>query len=76
MNVSSLAKEFMAYSLRLAPVEKESLLHVAKNYVQLKEGSERISIEQYNKEIDEALEQAAAGNYVTQEDLEKESDKW
>ena len=76
MAAPSLDNEFMQYWAKLTPVEKESLLYVARNYVQLKEESGHISIEQYNKEIDEALEQVAAGNYITQEEIEKESEKW
>ena len=76
MAAPSLDNEFMQYWSKLTPVEKESLLYVARNYVQLKEESGHISIEQYNKEIDEALEEVAAGNYMTQEEIEKESEKW
>ena len=39
------------------------------------EQSERVTIEQYNREIDEALAEVAAGNFVTQEELERESAK-
>jgi hypothetical protein len=35
-----------------------------------------ISVEQYNKEINEAEAQIVAGNYVTQEDLEREAETW
>jgi hypothetical protein len=35
-----------------------------------------VSIEQYNKEIDEALVEAGAGNYITQEEMEKRAAKW
>jgi predicted transcriptional regulator len=34
------------------------------------------SLEQYNIEIEEAMAEAAAGNYITQEELEKESASW
>lgn len=37
---------------------------------------EPITIEQYNKEIDEALAEEAAGNYITQEEMEKKVNKW
>jgi len=38
--------------------------------------SERVTIEQYNREIDEALAEVVAGNYVTQEELERAAAKW
>lgn len=41
------------------------------------EGSpERISIEQYNKEIDESIAQINRGEFYTQEEMEKMAKKW
>ena len=37
---------------------------------------EPVSIEQYNKEIDEALAEVEMRNYVSQEDMEKQAAKW
>lgn len=37
---------------------------------------ERITLEQYNKEIDEAIAEVKAGKYVTQEEMEKIASKW
>ncbi len=37
-----------------------------------KQTPERISIEQYNRELEEAERQIEAGHFTTQEDLEKE----
>jgi hypothetical protein len=37
---------------------------------------ERISIEQYNKEINEAVAEVKAGKYVTQAEMEKIASKW
>ena len=47
--------------------KKEPLLAVAKNYVQLKDDTDRISIEEYNKEIDEAMARIDAGEFHTHE---------
>ena len=55
MGALSLDNEFMKYWLKLSQPEKESLLSVAKNFVEQKEDTGQISIEQYNKEIDEAM---------------------
>ena len=38
--------------------------------------SEHISIEQYNKEIEEAERDIENGNYYTQEEVEKMAKKW
>lgn len=37
---------------------------------------ERITVEQYNKEIDEAIDEVKAGKYVTQTEMEKIASKW
>lgn len=41
-----------------------------------KRGEQRISIEQYNKEIDHAIEQVENGHFITHEALLKEMEKW
>ena len=40
------------------------------------EHSKRISIKQYNKEVDEAMKRVSAGKYTTQKELEKEMQSW
>ena len=45
-------------------------------YIGENEDTGSISIEQYNKEIDEALAEVEAGNYITQEEMEKQAAKW
>ncbi|MFM9841138.1 MAG: hypothetical protein ACKVOQ_22925 [Cyclobacteriaceae bacterium] len=58
-------------------VEDPSLLQAIKAvlYYGLKNEG-RISVEQYNKELDEANARIEAGEFITQEDLEKEASKW
>ena len=43
---------------------------------QAKTSSERISLEQYNKEIDEAIAEVEKGEFYTQEEVEKMAKKW
>ncbi len=38
--------------------------------------SESISLEQYNKELQEALAEADAGNFITHEEMKKRIAKW
>lgn len=73
MPVPSLDIEFQQYWIKLTAVQKQSLLSVVKSFIQV---NERISVEQYNQEIDEALNQAATGNYISQEEMEKVAEKW
>ena len=61
----------------LQQVEDLSLLQAIKavlHYGLKNEG--RISIEQYNQEMDEANARIESGKFITQEDLEKEAAQW
>jgi hypothetical protein len=73
MAVPSLDKEFNKYWLLLTPVQKESLLGVIKSFVIPRE---RISAEQYNQEIDEAIARVEAGEFYSQQEVEKMSKEW
>ncbi len=48
---------------------------LAKTY-QEEETTERISIEQYNKEIDASIAQIEKGEFYTQEEVEKMAKEW
>jgi len=76
MAAQSLDNDFMKYWSMLTLVEKESLLTAAKNYVQLKEDNLPVSIEQYNKEIDEAVARVEAGEFYTHEEVKAMSKDW
>jgi uncharacterized protein YdbL (DUF1318 family) len=61
----------------LNEAEKKSVVAMLKTFLQGRtEDADRISIEQYNKESDEAMDEVAAGNYITQEEMEKLAAKW
>jgi len=57
----------------LSPEQKKSLLEVIKSFVQ---SPERISIEQYNQELQEAEEEYQAGHYISSEEMLKLIRKW
>ncbi len=42
----------------------------------LKEDNQRTTIEQYNKELDEANAEMDRGEYISHEDFKKQMDKW
>jgi hypothetical protein len=70
-------KEMYSYFTRLNDAEKKSVVEMLKTFLQGRiEDTGRISIEQYNKEIDEAIEEMEAGNYITQDEMEKLATKW
>ena len=70
---SLLDVEFNKYWSLLTPVQKESLLGVIKSFVVPRE---RISVEQYNKEIDEAIARIEAGEFFTHEEVIRMSTAW
>jgi hypothetical protein len=72
-----LEEEWNSYFVRLNEVEKKSVLLMLKTLLQRRNrDSDRISIEDYNKEIDEALAEVEEGNYITQEQMEKRASEW
>lgn len=72
-----LNKELQAYFEQLNEPEKKSVLLLLKTFLgSRKKNLQPFSLEQYNQEIDEALEEEKAGNYLTQEEMEKHAAKW
>jgi predicted transcriptional regulator len=74
----TLEKEWYGYFEQLNEAEKKSIISLIKTFLKRQnEGAgDSITIDQYNEEIDESLEQATAGNYITQEEMEKKASKW
>jgi hypothetical protein len=74
---SPLEQELVSYFTRLNEDEKKSVIQLLKSFLQgRKEKDARITLEEYNKEVDEALEQAQKGEFITQEELEIRASKW
>ena len=74
---SVLDKELLQYFMRLDEPQKRSLLEMMKSF--LKPGSESltpVSIEQYNRELDEAMQRIEKGDFTALEELEKEMKSW
>ena len=77
MTEQSLNKEISTYIGLLSPTQKSSLLSFIKSFFSTEEKTtKRISKKQYNKEIDAAVKRIANGQFLTQEEAEKEMDKW
>lgn len=73
MGATPLENELLQYWPKLTLVQQESILGVIKSMIQPETGIDR---EQYNREIDEAMKRIDEGRFVSQEDLEKESEQW
>lgn len=75
VNVSE--KEWQNYFAQLNEVEKKSVLLMLKVFLQRGDSDiKRASIEQYNKEIDDALAEVEEGDYISQNEMEKIAAKW
>lgn len=72
-----LEKEWHSYFVQLNETEKKAVLQMLKVFFKpLQKNADRISIKQYNKELDEAEKQIETGNFITQEELEREMKQW
>lgn len=78
MATMSLDKQIEQYLPQLDNEEKQSILSVIKSFLKHKDvpSSQRVTIEQYNKEIDEAVERVEAGEFYTHDEVEEMSKKW
>ena len=66
-------QEFNTYFKLLSKEQKESILFMIKSFVNR---TNRVSVEQYNNEIDAAEIRISQGSYVPHEEIEKESSEW
>ncbi len=73
MNLEARKYHFIENLVNVDESTLEKLEFVLK---QAKTSSERISLEQYNKEIDEAIAEVEKGEFYTQEEVEKMAEKW
>jgi hypothetical protein len=74
---SVLDQQLNSYIMQLNEAEKKSVLLMLKIFLKDRDTSiSNASIEQYNKEIDEALQDVETGLYITQDEMEKIAAKW
>lgn len=77
MTVSSIDKELIKYFIQLTEPQKNSLLQMIKSFARPDtETRESVSIEEYNKELDDAMERINNGNFTTFEELQSEMKSW
>ena len=69
-------KELYKYWEMLDAGQKKSIISMIKSFIQPAEKTARISVKQYNKEIDEAMDRIDSGDFVSHEDVLKEMAKW
>jgi predicted transcriptional regulator len=75
MELSTIEQELLDYFADLDEPAQTKVLTMVKTLA-ASQHLGGVSIEEYNQEIDEALADVEAGNYITQEELEKISAEW
>ena len=70
-----LEKELHKYWDLLDTPQKKSIISMIKSFLHPVEKDSHISIEQYNKEIDDAMTKMDKGEFITHEDVMNEIDK-
>jgi hypothetical protein len=74
---NTLDREMYGYFMQLNDAEKKSVVELLKTFMKgRKNQSGHITIDQYNKELDEAMERVDRGEFTTFEELEKEMKSW
>ena len=76
MAVSAIDSEFLKYFAQLDEPQKKSLLELLRTFVSTREVSDPVSVEEYNNELDEAMQRAHIGQVTTLDELEKEMQLW
>ena len=77
MMANAIDREMFAYFMQLSDAEKKSVVELLKTFIKERVSQfEPASIEQYNKEIDDAMKRVRDGEYTTFEELEKEIGTW
>jgi predicted transcriptional regulator len=76
MATSTTDQEMNEYFIQLNEAEKKSVVQMIKTFLQSRKESERISLEQYNKEIEEAEAEIERGESYSHEEVVKMSKQW
>jgi predicted transcriptional regulator len=77
METTTLDQKMYNYFMQLNEAEKKSVVQMIKTFLQSRKVTpERISIEQYNKEIEESESEIERGESHTHEEVVKLSKQW
>jgi hypothetical protein len=77
MAASSLSKEMLRYFTQLNTAEQLSIFQMIKTLsMSRRDDFKPQTLEEYNRELEEADRRIEAGHFITQEDLEKEMKTW
>jgi len=76
MTAAAIKKQFDSYLPLLSLKQQELLLEMIKSFVDVDKETNRITRQQYNKELNEAVSRIEKGTFVTHKDAIKELSKW
>ncbi|CAN5329663.1 hypothetical protein BH10BAC1_BH10BAC1_07140 [soil metagenome] len=76
MTTTQVKKELSTYLPLLTERQQEILLDMVKNLLNIDKKEKRITIDQYNKEIDAAMQQITEGKTESHSTVVKNSKKW
>jgi len=71
-----LKKEFDTYLPMLSNKQQEVILNTIKSILWVDEGDKRLTIEEYNRELDESEKEIKEGRFKTQAQVVKLVKKW
>lgn len=76
MTTIQIKKQLNSYLPLLSMQQQELLLDMVKNILLIDEREKKISVAEYNVEIEESLKQINEGNYKTQKEVIEMIKKW
>lgn len=77
MNISAIDRELLKYVTQMDESQKRSLIELIKTFLDKKESSfETSTLQEYNHELDSAMDRISKGKFTTLEDLENEMKSW
>ena len=76
MTTTSIRNQVEDYLPMLSLKQQALVLEMIKSLLNVDNDSKRISIEQYNKELDDAVARIERGEFIDHEDALKEISKW
>ena len=76
MTDAMIDEEFRKHLPLLSEDEKKEVLAMMRSMVKHRKDPRRLTIEEYNKELDEAEARIAAGFFTSHEDAVKEAEGW
>jgi hypothetical protein len=79
MEAKAIDREILQYLPLLGDQEKKSLLGVIRSFLSLKtktDPEDSVFLDEYNKELDEAMARIDNGSFFTQDEVERLAAEW